>query len=336
MISAEAKIPFGKASDGRMVSVYEVARGLDCQCICAQCGAMLVACQGEIVRHYFRHHSVNVDCAHAAETALHRYAKQTICQHLRLGLPDGDLGPMRAAKAETSVGDLRPDVFADFEIESVAVEIFVQHRVEPDKVRKYLDRKLAAIEIDLHQYRFVDRTDEEWDEIILYAAHRYWLVPPRAVREANERRRQAELEQLRERERVAVEEYNRLSAERARQQRERDAEDRIRIARQEEQFALQRKMWAEQARKAAEDRRVNAELAEAAQRWWKRALTPPSLQDLVQAAGGYHRITPEAWEQYDAEVAAWKELIRNGARYERRVARILDAVDAVQTHGERR
>ena len=44
-----------------------------------------------------------------------------------------------------------------------------------------------------------------------------------------------------------------------------------------------------------------------------RKLRPaPSLQVLVQKYGGYHRITPQAWAEYDRAVAQWKEDVRLG------------------------
>lgn len=33
----------------------------------------------------------------------------------------------------------------------------------------------------------------------------------------------------------------------------------------------------------------------------------PDLQSLVHAYGGYDKITPEAWEDWDRRVAAWRE-----------------------------
>jgi hypothetical protein len=33
---------------------------------------------------------------------------------------------------------------------------------------------------------------------------------------------------------------------------------------------------------------------------------PPDLQELVRAHGGYDRITPEAWANYDRELADWR------------------------------
>jgi hypothetical protein len=226
MSSAELKTPFAVAADGRMVTVDEVMRGLDCACTCVQCGAQLIATKGEIIRHHFRHHAnVNPEqCIKPHETAMHRYAKQVICEHKRLGLPYAefpvDLGPMLDAKAEISLGDIRPDVLCDFETEPVAVEILVAHRVPREKIDKYVARELPVVEIDLSRYRFVDRTDEEWNEIILYAAQRVWLVPPRSVREARERKRLYDIEQQKLREQQAKAEYDRLAAERAARERE--------------------------------------------------------------------------------------------------------------------
>lgn len=44
-----------------------------------------------------------------------------------------------------------------------------------------------------------------------------------------------------------------------------------------------------------------------------KLVPPPCLQQLVEAHGGYHRITPEAWAQYDRDVAKWREDLRSGA-----------------------
>jgi hypothetical protein len=33
---------------------------------------------------------------------------------------------------------------------------------------------------------------------------------------------------------------------------------------------------------------------------------PPDLQELVKRFGGFDKITPEAWAEYDAAVAKWQ------------------------------
>ena len=69
----EIRLPFGRTANG-MVSINDVVRGLDCECVCPQCFGMLVACKGGVVRPYFRHHADPEVCIKARETALHLYA----------------------------------------------------------------------------------------------------------------------------------------------------------------------------------------------------------------------------------------------------------------------
>ena len=53
------------------------------------------------------------------------------------------------------------------------------------------------------------------------------------------------------------------------------------------------------------DRRLREENEE---RWWQklRADPPPDLQELVVRHGGYDKITPETWAEYDRVMMAWK------------------------------
>ncbi len=39
---------------------------------------------------------------------------------------------------------------------------------------------------------------------------------------------------------------------------------------------------------------------------WLERNPPPDLQELLTAFGGYDRITPWAWERYDADLADWQ------------------------------
>jgi hypothetical protein len=39
---------------------------------------------------------------------------------------------------------------------------------------------------------------------------------------------------------------------------------------------------------------------------------PPSLEVFVTKHGGYDKITPEAWAQFDAQMARWQETVRDG------------------------
>jgi hypothetical protein len=40
---------------------------------------------------------------------------------------------------------------------------------------------------------------------------------------------------------------------------------------------------------------------------WIKRDPPPDLQQLVTKHGGYDKITPAAWAEYDRAVAAWQQ-----------------------------
>ena len=68
----DAKIPFAiRKSDGKIVSIDDVNRGLACDCQCPVCHADLVARKGDEKVHHFGHHRRSDDvCAYAAETSV--------------------------------------------------------------------------------------------------------------------------------------------------------------------------------------------------------------------------------------------------------------------------
>ncbi len=144
-------------------------------------------------------------CRDARETALHKFAKQVICEvplsfndSMLLRLPDDlNLGMMRDASMELWLDGIRPDVFAEFNDEPVAIEIRVAHSVPVEKIQKLNARNLATFEIDLSTYRNLDTSEDCWRQIILRSAHRFWLVLPAIVRKEIERKAYEAAEQLR-------------------------------------------------------------------------------------------------------------------------------------------
>jgi hypothetical protein len=264
----EVKIPFGQLSTGAMISIDAVVRGLSCECFCAACGSSLVARKGERNRHHFAHYSEPENCADARETALHKFAKNLICPEVKLHLPDNlELGPMRSAKAEPWLDGIRPDVVAEFD-EPVAIEIFVAHRVPTEKIQTLIVRRFAALEIDLSGYRNADKSEDEWRDLVLRTAPRFWLFAPAIVREKIEREaQQAEAIRISEANRIAlVREYEERRAAEIRELREwrqrQDAEFEERISgeakrREKEQqtFLEKRKTYEDQLRKKRQEER---------------------------------------------------------------------------------
>ena len=323
----EIKLPFGRMADGTMVSIETVVRGIACECTCPACKGPLVACKGDVVRSYFRHHA-DPSCTAARETALHLFAKQLIVRELRLSLPF-DLGDIQRARAETQLPfGIRPDVLLEYQSgETLAVEIWVSHQVDAAKAELYVKHEQAALEIDLRPYRFVDAAD--WPTVILQTAERWFVCPPLAVRIERERRRQEIIEQKRrEREQAleAMQEAMRLltfeetklhamkGAEAIRMQTE--AIDRA-IAAQHAALNLAERR--QQVVKLAEERNRTAELRAALLAQRMRERRPPDLQALVEAFGVYSAITPEAWEHHDTEMRTHAQRVRIGYFYQQAV-----------------
>src|SRR5882724_5332738 len=84
-IRKDFEIPYALRA-GEIVHVSEVARGLNCGCICARCGGVLVARKGVRRQHHFAHHG-DSDCSGAAESLLHRLAKELLSTAKALALP---------------------------------------------------------------------------------------------------------------------------------------------------------------------------------------------------------------------------------------------------------
>jgi len=302
-----ARIPFGRAPDGRMIAIDEVMRGLACECACPECRSALVACKGEMRRHYFRHHVELNRCQYPRETAIHLFAKQVICETLECRLPDIDLGPIKSAKAEVSVGTIRPDVLAEYIVEPVAIEIWVAHRVPQEKIDVFDRHKLAAVEIDLRPYRFADLSEGDWRNAVISEADRTWLYPPKEIRAENARRRRQELAEMRAKERELeaafkqAEEEHRLHEDALRRFLETQAAE-----------ALKREQM---RREQAEQRQQYEELLAAFDRWRAQMLAPPDLTKLIEAHRGYDQITPEAWAQFDADMRRFRKAMAEGLRY---------------------
>jgi hypothetical protein len=43
----------------------------------------------------------------------------------------------------------------------------------------------------------------------------------------------------------------------------------------------------------------------------RKLIAPPDLQALVEAWGGYDKVSSRAWAEYDAELAKWQSMVRD-------------------------
>jgi len=83
----DVALPYGLSSDGRLVSVDAVVRGLKCECVCPGCKRPLVARKGEIIRAHFAHQA-NAACATGFESMVHLLAKDVIEKRRGVLIPE--------------------------------------------------------------------------------------------------------------------------------------------------------------------------------------------------------------------------------------------------------
>lgn len=260
---------------------------------------------------------------------LHLFAKKLIESERALVLPH-DLGEIRSVAVDTAFG-ARPDVLLVYESETVAVEIWVSHQVDADKVKLYATHHQAALEIDLRPYRFVDEAD--WPRVILETADRWWIYPPIAVRQERERKRQELIERFRIRRDEAIAAME-LAGELhvAEQKRLRATKDPAAIRRQTQDVDRALAHWRDllaqadyqqELLKQAEERSRTAELRQAIEARRLRERAPPDLQALVTAFGSFPAITDEAWRHFDTENERYRRAMIHGDAYQdqHRIAR---------------
>ena len=160
-------------------SVDEVLRGLACECTCPNCGEKVIARQGDVREWHFAHSTV-VECDFAAESALHRAAKQVLLQNKgislpirkvieTLTLPDGRTGVGEASRpemwidfitvdAEMTFSNVRPDITASIGSTYLFIEIAVTHFVDENKMHSLNVLNIPTIEIDLSKIKDVKWT----------------------------------------------------------------------------------------------------------------------------------------------------------------------------------
>jgi len=172
MSKAEIRIPFGVDRTKRVVHISQVERGRACDCTCSACGAPLMAAKGSVRQHHFRH-AVELDCEGAAESAIHRAAKQMLRERKQLNLPEhrieatffdsqgvrhraaeilvrpGTVAEFDSVEEEAGLHGMRADLLAIEGNRPLIIEIRFRHPVDDEKRAKIVAAGVSAIEIDL-------------------------------------------------------------------------------------------------------------------------------------------------------------------------------------------
>lgn len=192
-------IAFGRRkSDGVLVHVSDVCRGLSCGVSCICCGSDLVARKGRQRRYHFAH-AVDCTCEASRESSLHAYAKQVLLEHAALSLPDyhvtgtaddGRILSFTARLAETakftdvqiepaewlSVGGFKPDACCTRAAgPSLLVEFAFTHFVDMMKTARVAAVGADMVEVDLSGIDALGCTPDEITTQILFSAPRRWV-----------------------------------------------------------------------------------------------------------------------------------------------------------------
>ena len=198
------KISFGMQNN-LLIHIADANRGLDCNCVCLECGDRLSAKKGDINEHHFSHYN-QVDshsCLGGTETALHKYAKQLIEKAGYLELPSfkvslpfpdnvftAEIAARRAVFERVTIeermtfGRRRIDVVGYEPDGRILIEIFVSHRVKGKKLNDVKIAEETMIEIQIQREVMFPNgvlITEGLDKLILDShTNKRWLFHPKA------------------------------------------------------------------------------------------------------------------------------------------------------------
>ena len=191
-------MPFARDPSGRLVTPYEVTKGLDCRCRCLCCNSRLVNRRGKVRIPHFSHLGTGAgSCKGARETVLHLAAKKVITEGVHLLLPSGEakvsevdrfgrkleekkeLFPaktveVQSARQEERQRDFIPDVTAMVDGKELYVEIHVTNATGARKKSKLREREVSTIEISINASLDL-KSSAELAEHVLSKADRKWL-----------------------------------------------------------------------------------------------------------------------------------------------------------------
>lgn len=149
--------------DGKILSVYEVASGLDCNCICPNCEKDLVAAHGKKTDWYFRHHEQS-DCNKGPETGILLLASTLFDKHHKIKLPQLGNITYQNPKISREISSYPLNISVDTEVGEITFDIIInpEENVEERK-RFYKKTASKSFCIDFRNYDFKDREQFEED-----------------------------------------------------------------------------------------------------------------------------------------------------------------------------
>ena len=151
--------------DDKLVSVDDVDRGLECNCVCPACNERLIARKGAKMIHHFAHY-FGSECEYAYETSLHLLAKDILTETKNIIIPDvyvefsgsNKVKELVSSSKEISIDKVElekqfdnvvPDIVVYSQGRPLFIEIYVTHKIDGNKRLKLINKGISTIEIDL-------------------------------------------------------------------------------------------------------------------------------------------------------------------------------------------
>lgn len=241
------KMAFALNENNKLVHISEVENGKKCNCVCLDCGSILIASnEGFIQQHHFKH-AVENECK--GESVIHRAAKQMIREKKQIMLPqyivsvsekdsrgiahterknfggDGSVINLDSVEEEIELHGMKADIVAKKRSKQLIIEIFYRHKVDNQKLVKIIGANISAIEVKLSDLEQEDIQNLEtfWSYIIDLQRIR-WLHNAKAhtgypqikkqlaikIQELEEKYKQEEVEEQEEEKKELVPSLNHL------------------------------------------------------------------------------------------------------------------------------
>jgi len=177
--------------EGKIVSIYEVETGIKCNCFCPECGETLEAknkdkteksilTKNQKQAHFA--HASGKNCKYAAETAIHKLAKEVLKSIKRLRVPEYkkwgvllsesncyDFDEVLLEKPVIKDGiHLIPDAILKKGNDTLYVEFYKTHIVDDIKLQKIKLFNTSTIEIDLNSLDPIKDGKPNYSEVEIF------------------------------------------------------------------------------------------------------------------------------------------------------------------------
>ena len=204
----DLRIPYA-LKGGRIVSVYDVDKGLACGCTCPKCGQPLKARKGDVRVYHFAHHG-DQQCAGAAEVTLYMLAIQILKDEGRVMAPAYKnvvgSGLIRFVPADAEFDrwgiSIKPDVVGVCEDGArICIGLRISSIADQKKFSKLAGLDVRCLEIDIRECPL---DESQLRSFLLESAEsRLWVHHPEyerryqdRLREKEERRRNIDSERM--------------------------------------------------------------------------------------------------------------------------------------------